>query len=940
MTVRCLCVGVRHFGDEKFEELHNAESDAKEFGSIVSDLIEFDGAVDLRLLSSPTLRGLEDGLKWLYMPFDAADTRIFYISTHGHLSVTGTAYLVCSDSIASSPTSMLSGQLLGEIAGTGDAASIRSVWILDCCHAESIVAKAIETLGIFAQNVTALMASNFGHTPARAAFETADVGYGTYSQFLSPFTRGIAIACRGVAAHLYGKRFRFEDLIEIPNLEAIRTNNPMPAIFHKGIGPGPLLQLAGAPRTLEKVSPQLPFHYTGSSESDTEQPRIVCGSDGIRTIQVAIAVADGQSRVVDGRSRVGFGVSIGNHRATANPNFIAEALSSPSVLAPAENRTGMRVMIVDPAHRHIIPSGYEEAVIDVPVLTEDEIFFEARRVSNDFGLKAETLAESVACETTDSLELLRAKLRVAAMFGSDRKLDLDEALSQTVSQADAGSNVKPLVSLMASVPGVFLPIESMAAFTASKFNAEASVLIQAVASLSEVSIVDISRNWCRVIEPVISSVGFISADYDLFVEYCLRHYAEQRGRSRQQLLCAIGRIIESEIARGTVSEKTLTLIELAGRDFVVYSPPDVSISLLADVRSLRNDDLPSRILGILADAYRLADQYEASRVTFQKALSRAKSDDDKALAKAGLVSGQKSAMSDPSQLEDLEKSARGSSGSNRADSEASRNLAYLMFQRANLMFGASDWLGAESMYSRALDMLDWSTVVHDGLYIDILKGIGDIALHRDDMAKANEIATLILDKLALSEIAVRDPRCDAKVLQYLGDVNRRSAIDSSSKADPRKCMAAESWYRRSIDEYESQRLTLGQLMSSVKLDETKILRESSENSLSSLLLASYRLSALRNPLWLFRVSIMVVLLSAISGAALTGPVKACFDLVLERVETSKMSIYQLAWGKIALHAVNGSGLSSATDTLRDLGAAGLAARLDASGVGRWLFGFY
>ena len=191
-------VGVSDYADERIPDLKFAAEDARDIGRALlatpgggyteSTVVVLAGSGD----SSPTQQHIQDTIKSLQEKVYPADSVMIYFSGHG-VDVEGRAYLLASETAADRIAK--TGLALEDLLGWLFKFPCRTkMLILDACHSgqgsEILPGKMTSAMRDSLEARSSGLAILASSTFAQASYESADLGRGVFSYYLSQAIRG------------------------------------------------------------------------------------------------------------------------------------------------------------------------------------------------------------------------------------------------------------------------------------------------------------------------------------------------------------------------------------------------------------------------------------------------------------------------------------------------------------------------------------------------------------------------------------------------------------------------------------------------------------------------------------------------------------------------------------------------------------------------------
>ena len=933
-SARALLIGVDHYDDEFFHDFECCEEDAS---IVFAHYATFSARDQLsaKVLKSPERRDLTDALQWLYED-RVADLRILYLSGHGYRSLLGNCYFAMKNSSVNYPETMLDGQQLVEMAVSAGPSS-QHLWIFDFCYAEGLMANTVDrTIDL---TFLAGVSSNLA-TPANRVTES---NLGSSLAHRSAFTRSLLLALHGMCP-ASGRQNAIGASVasDLAVMESIRLRRPTPVFIRRGIGGGPSLPLPAPPDS--RPGPAAPILI--QNRVSTAVPRVVVGTDGIRSLSVALqSTGATHVGVMDGRSGMQLSMSsrLQAVKSTGRGAVIDGVLEDEVLLDGLALLQHSESGAIVAASDLLIPEIEDISVISTPPISESEGMGWISRNRDGIGLSRDLDGEAVEAlldESGDSLEIFGALVALAASGLVDPADYAKKESRATLDELDLNDSQITVLGILSAAPGVFFPRSVMIDFLVEHRGFNRPEVNLAVDSLARLRLLDLSAVWMRVVAPIASMLSVSTRLTGENAASGLARLSVMRttGMQRFQLLRAAASISSKAVRSLEIGQPIVEMLGTIGSDLMLAAGARSFEKLVAQVRELRSGDVPAALLIHHGHALRLSDRYDDAAEAFRDSLTRA----DTLSGRVGRVAALKNSTARRDELLALHGSfsASGLESQLQAyDTAARRELANSLFQQANVIFSTSAWNDASDSYKAAIELLDESVPEHQSLIIDVMKGQGDVALRRGDLSLASDLATSMLDVCASSYLVQLDPKTYAKTVQYVGDCERRASVVGES-IDARRLIAARYWLEGAVLAYRENELRLGELMSNFKLAQCQSLAGEHIQAATRHAEIMLEMDALGNRLWQYRSAVAGALEYAWAGIPQVGLFDQLLTLVRDRIAEGKLSPYHHAWGELTIGVVNSSWTGDAVQSFEEIGAADLVLRLRTEGPGVWLGGYY
>ncbi|ADL45334.1 caspase family protein [Micromonospora aurantiaca (nom. illeg.)] len=892
---------------------------------------------------------LAQELSWLMSSGTDESLRLFYYSGHATILPSQEVAIVCADSVPENPSTYLSASVLFQFAAGCSAA--RHVWVLDCCFAEGLGASRLpEPLRSVLHHAVLASSSQRYMTPA------ADDGA------VSPFTALLELAVRGLAYPTANETVDLGSIVEYLLHESSRLGEPAPRYSYAGSGN----QLVFVPQSL----PMSVLRHTRSRTGAVRTlPLVSVGEPGPLRAGRAVERTDldDEVRMVDGRTRPILGVSksITAYRPDATTPILVDSPASPSAWDLVELADHRPVLFTVSSQADIPQSIRDLVTVDVPPPVDERDVLSRLRRHRLPDKVARRLAGDLAERAQGSeyeLNRLIRQLRASSIGdGSSAAADELPGVGQTVAQLVAASPYAlGVLRICADVPGMHLPLSTLTSWLRSQHAGPGAGHGAGLRSLLAETGLLILRSGSvllpvRFAGDVLALLpGLGHPGFAAFAAWALG----QRGttarltpQARHQLLRAALLFCEHRVGDPAAKEDVDMVFQACGLDLFSSATLEDWLPLTEQVVHYLGGDATAGVLSVCAHGYRLADDYDRARRLFQRARTGSRDPLELLAARAGIlamgnyVDGATRTRLDAMsaevavELSDLD-SAKTAKGS--------MPLAQLLFRQGNLEVYRAQWDEARTAFERATSFLArLGDITSARLRIDVLKGLGDIAVARGELDRAGEIATTMFRALVRDNLVRLGRPCVAKTLQFAGEIARQRAVSSGLGPVAVRTLREEAayWYRRAAIEYRDQRLTLGTLMTGFMLSELDGMNGDLAECLERHMEGVDAADRIGSSFMHFKFLVGTVKAGALLGRGGRNTILQPYaDELREEVARSQAAPVHLFWGKVALCLLD----KAKSDGLRNLEPHAANLRLPQqlrndlrSGVpGPWLFGYY
>ncbi|MFB4316991.1 hypothetical protein [Actinomadura sp. 21ATH] len=948
MSTRLLSVGAQANPALGLAPLPSSEADARTVARVLPAHLP-GGGVDCRTIGSGTSAEFNTALRWLYDPSAAVRHRILYYSGHAVMLPSQSIALALSDSDTSDARSFITAGLLGEYLVR--CPKSMHTWFLDCCYAQGLsFSRLPETVQQMLDHRVFASSSVASRTRAPAT-----------GALLSPYTRALIRGIKGIAYRPDTVDLTISDLAAYLSAEAAVSGFGDPYLRASGSGSQVLFQKRLAPRSV-----------IGGSRPSRTPPRprltVVLGEAGAQADTIALKASAVEEEVarLDGRSRIMLDLS----KAAAG---YLDAAAQPALLEGIDARKvwdEVRALIDD---RHLMITGVDGDSIPADIIGAADVHRVAGpngddvlRTFTSLGIAAEEVTgrfvdDILQASAGSHQEMARITQTIALIRRFDGPSMDDSAVDMTVADVvelvdSFDGRISAALALCACAPGVYLPLPIVLGWVSRQLGAGGARLrSEALLSLflrgSGALVTE--DGWICV--PTRYSGVFAALrpepekDFLPFLRWSLSVTAESPDAAvgRLQLLRAAALFCEQHVGRHDYAPVVDGLLALCGLELFAASRLHSWLPIIDDAIDWIGDRASARFLSICGHAYRLADHYDSAGAIFMAAAARTTNSIEELIVRSGIVAATKNSDGfSQARLEELSAMAeRVQEVDEKGGETAAWAIAHLLFQRANVDFARSRWDIADSLYSNAERMLAGHSGIESArLMVDVLKGRGDVAIHRDERGECVRLADRMLGVVSDAALDRLGRVGFAKVLQFMGDLARRRALPrdmAEGLVDHGQVHAAVYWYERSLAEYDAQELLLGTLLCRFKIAEVWGIMDDYQRSFECHLDLLERFHDLGNGVWEYKSAVCALKLfpflehpHRIRAVSLAGDIRA-------RLDRGTPSEFQQLWGRIALAAAGaGKEWEVAAGLARNLGLLGLAASLDRRSLGKWIFAYY
>lgn len=938
------------------EQVSSVVEDIKCAENALTNHLVVSGALNTKSILSPTSTYARAALAWLYEPDASIAMRVLYYTGHATLLRTQETAFPFIDSSFADPSSLISSSLLHEYLANCPLSD--HLWLLDCCFAQGMSYKRLpETVQSMIHHCVIASSAAYSRTT------------GADRHTISPFTKSFVAGIEGLAYPSNENRLNIFHLMRFLDADTARRGLPAPYLHYSGSGS----QLAFQCSATSAVGTPLVGSVTRPRLVPPDSFVVAVGEPGDRTKRFAAEEAqiiapawnlDGRSRLMLGMSKVAAGFA----SLDPSPAFIEE-VSNSSVWEHLLDLRSKRSIIATVSASDQIPKDLEEAirVVQSPGLTELDLATLVSKITQAAPLRRHAPVEflDAAAGSMDQLERL---VRSAVFLGHREELASMAASDLSIQRAvlHLSSIASPALSalkVVAATPGIRIPERALVGWLSA--NAPAVDRLEAnphvtLARLVKSGLALSSDGWLMVPQSFSSEISDslmgIDDAFTNFVEMICRS-PHQFGLSlaeRFQVVQAAIYYCETHIGMAGFQSHVDKLLSAVGFEVFVSVSRASWMPLIQGARGWLGGDASSAFLALCGHAYRLNDDYTKSQALFERAYQAASNRREKLAARTGLIRLTVQSKGAAAHLQrdsvDYEEEMRTLAAdllAGHKDRIMQFSAAQLLTQQGNSAFLAGDWNQAGSYYTRAKHIVEVTDASSASIMVDILKGIGDIAISKDDRTHAALVADELLENINAHLLTKFGRVPEAKALQFIGDVARRCTVpivNLPAGFDSRRAAEARYWYARVASEYRSHDLQLGTLITASKMAELSALEGLYDQAFIEQIELADRLQALGNSLWGYRAHVAVLKLSPFVPSGSMAPfIELSADIVGQAVMSGQLSSFDTMWGLIGLASASGPGSSkwqSAASISRELNLVALVSTLDSCAIGNWLFAYY
>ncbi|HEX3790579.1 MAG TPA: tetratricopeptide repeat protein [Pseudonocardiaceae bacterium] len=209
--------------------------------------------------------------------------------------------------------------------------------------------------------------------------------------------------------------------------------------------------------------------------------------------------------------------------------------------------------------------------------------------------------------------------------------------------------------------------------------------------------------------------------------------------------------------------------------------------LIDDVEGWLSADASSTLMSVIGHGRRLADDYPASRRSFELARRRSRTAEDSIAAQTGLlrlsVQAGRSSTSGQSLTADAVLSLADLDGDSAKLGVAAVGVAHLLNQKGNSFFRSGELDESRHCFEAALEKFSVRDPSTASLAVDVLKGLGDIEILLDRRDALGSLVDQVFALIVQNHLSSFGRTPLAKAFQFAGDVAGRCAIAPDDLVD-------------------------------------------------------------------------------------------------------------------------------------------------------------